>query len=1582
MDSVCFPEDVSERKVSVVGSELVENYTVYIMEVTDGDHRWTVKHRYSDFHDLHEKLTAEQNVDKQLLPPKKMLGKNSRSLVERRQKELEVYLQTLLLQFPSATPTPLACFLHFHLYEINGITAALAEELFHKGEQLLLAGEVFSLRPLQLYSVTQQLRLAKPTCCSGDAKTDLGHILDFTCRLRYLKVPGTSGPVGTSNIQEASLPFDLSVFKSLLQIEISECSSQQIRGLPSLRSSLATLSIHYSTDTMMSILVPEASEFSQWEAEGAEPDCPVTAVIPVWKNLTTLDMSHNHISTIDSSVKLIPQVEFLDLSYNQLSSVENLQYLYNLVHVDLSFNGLRDLEAAHTRLGNIKTLSLAGNQLDRLTGLTKLYSLVNLDLSHNQLAQLEEIRNIGSLPCLEKLSLSGNPMCIIPDYRTKVLAQFWDRAAEVCLDGQVTTEKELDTVEVLKAIQKAKEVKDRMSSSEKKISEETRLSAAVPPHSSSSSCCSSSAVAPPAVSSSPSSSSSSCPAQQAVCPSQEVKSREEAVDSPNILPPVDAELPPTTFNTQNNNLPADQNQVRTKPHDCSRLICMSPSSRPVEIRCSSCSASCCPLLPSHLLSLSSSNKDFITQLSQRLGSALKEEEEEEEERSSDSREVQSHVESTEVGSPSLGSRDGYFEMGLSDSMEEVLVSSSTSLLPAALLEEPGHRVEPCEEKEEEEEEEEEVVEEVQVSRVLWCYCLRVEEIVEQKEACLVLTDRLLGLLYISDDLRWTNQDTAQEQSPAVEEVLSSLQTDVLLPYSQLLLSSQLPDSCLGLGLRDGPTRWYLFSDPPGLRQARTELTALLQLQPAEPQLLRSLLNSWELEESQGARGGYPAHLLLTASSSTHLSSPASRSHPLLADVLSQAEEVSLPSLLFLTHRHLWVLKVDFAALADRERSNTDLHCSSSSSWSRLVRVPLGWVALHPRLRAPQLGDGAATGPCPAPGHHHRMAGVRNAQTADAGSWASCRARAVGPRGPDGWLLPGGSLLVPGSRDHLVLPSLDGRSVSSSSSSSSRPSASSSASRGRARARCGAPLCLGLSSEARRDAGLFDPAGGPRGFSHAVDLLLDGWRLLLVFPLSQDRHSFLVELSQRRASLEGLKTLALPRTSRPCLHQGQHREGQYRSGDQCCCTSTRTSTAHRKPQSCSGCDSSLLQAEENQPPPHLSPGLSPGLKLLAGLGGQQLLAYIHSYITLSEVEEVRQVLWLSVVLYKSPEAELTSCLLLTTNAIYFLLEDAASHSHHSLCGISDSRDPDVCLCCCLTIRLSELLSVNVGLFDQYFRIVGRSADQIVCCLSRDTYGTGVFLQELMAALSLQQQVPPPEPSEQDFYSQFTNTTTGKMQNYELVHSSRVKFIYPSEEEMGDLTFIVAERKTLASVASSSSRSFNILLYLLVFQVQIPSCPSSSGSAPSQSDPAPYRVLQPRTLILTSTDVFLLDEDYVSYPLPDFAKEPPSRERYQLREARRIRDLDRVLLGYQTYPQALTLVFDDLPGPDLLCHLTMDHFTAREDVPPRGGGGGGGAEGEVQWCIFVPGADSRERLISLLARQWEALCSRELPVELTG
>ncbi|KAK6320784.1 hypothetical protein J4Q44_G00077600 [Coregonus suidteri] len=1552
MDTFVFPEDVVEKKVSIVGSELVENYTVYIIEVTVGDHKWTIKHRYSDFHDLHEKLTAEKKIEKHLLPPKKMIGKNSKSLVEKRQKELEVYLQTLLVRFPVAAPNVLSCFLHFHQYEMNGITAALAEELFHKGEQMLVAGEVFTLCPLQLYAITQQLKLAKPTCFNGDAKADLGHILDFTCRLKYLKITGTRGEVGTSNIQEDSLTFDLSVFKSLLQIEISDCNSSKIMGLPSLKPCLVTLSVHHSAASMMDVLVPEACESPQWVAEGATTDCPVTTIIPTWKTLTTLDMSHNHIGCIDNSVKLIPKVEFLDLSSNELSMVENLQHLYNLIHLDLSFNILTVLEGAHTKLGNIKTLNLAGNQLDSLAGLTKLYSLVNLDLSSNKLGQLEEIRYIGALPCLERLSLLNNPMCIIPDYRTKVLAQFWDRASEVCLDSTAPTEKELDTVEVLKAIQKAKEAKDRMTNNnEKKISEDSRLSGG-----GSSSSSSSSSVAAASSSSSSSSSSLLCSAPAPACSSQEVICEEAAFVTPTILTPVDF----IALDTQRcyddvNALPCEkQLQVTShQPDDDSGSVERSRTQQNQNRRNSGCC--CCSVgereesstnlrtsvLPLYLLSCPS----FTSLLSARITRALGEEDR----RPSGLRDLPSQ-EGTDLGSPSPSpspsSGDGYFEMGLGEVEKE-------------REGEEGSLTDKVEVKGENQAPETEVL---RVTKVMWCHCIRVGDVVEQRSVCVVLTDSLLVLFHCPSQPSTapTHQPqsqpqhlgsvTDQTQGLTLQVLVDSLEPDLVLPYDQLdSLLFDIPDTCLSLRVRSSDVRWYLFSDPQGLKETHSLLCSLAKLPSSSPsggpsspqQLLQLLFTSWEFEENQDCvNGGYAAHLVETAmlapqtrqtsqqttSSTNPTSTPMKNStnpqtptptNPLLSDILSHVvpggesgdSSCCVPCVLFLTQRHLCVLKVDFKALARgtaREEPSGN-HNQRLRSCTRLTRIPLASVLPHPRLSA-LYGAGAGSVPaysprCPLPWHH------------------------------------------PYPRD-----------------------------------------------------------------SHVMELLAGQERVTAVFPLPHDRLRFQRQFTLLRSGLRDIKTVAFLQGGNEHSHSDRtiniSTPNKTKSTDRLQVNSPRGVQRPRPSLSLSYPTDILVEklTGDNQVPSHLS--LSPALSLLSGLRGHQLLGFFHTNIAEEEEEELQHILWSSVVFYKSPDVVATSCVMLSTKALYFLLDDSASTlNDQSLLwdwSHSEHQDPELIMSYCFTMKLNDLQSVNVGLFDQYFRVVGPSADHIICCLTRDSYGTHRFLQQLMTVLSLQDKLPSPEPSEQDFYTQFGKKSTGKMQNYELVHSSRVKFIYPSEEEIGDLTFIVAERKGYTGASSC-----NILLYVLVFQVQtqgpggsqglcvLPQTQGPGGSqglnvlpqtqapaagrqtsagglqgdrkslhhlrpqspvsasqprlhpqapaqvpsigphipqqslppqAPDPSTPSP--VLHPKTLILTSTDVFLLDEDYISYPLPDFAKEPPPRDKYQLTDARRIRDLDRVLMGYQTYPQALTLVFDDVPGPDLLCQLTMDHFGEEE------------------------------------------------------
>uniref|UniRef100_A0A4W4EWS2 PX domain-containing protein n=1 Tax=Electrophorus electricus TaxID=8005 RepID=A0A4W4EWS2_ELEEL len=1373
MDFVASPEQNIDKNVCIVGSELVENYTVYIIEMKVGDHRWTTKHRYSDFYDLHEKLTSQKKIDKHLLPPKKIIGKNSKSLVEKRQKELEVYLQTLLSRFPVTAPKVLSIFLHFHLYEINGITATLAEDLFHRGEQLLVAGEVFVLRPLQLYAITQQLKIAKPTCANGDAKTDLGHILDFACRLKYLKVPGTKGFVGTSNIEEQTLPFDLSVFKSLLQIEISDCISGQLKGLPLLKPSLATLSIHHSAASMKEILVPEAAEFAQWEPEGVDIDRSVTAIIPTWQMLTTLDMSCNSICYIDESVKLIPEVEFLDLSHNELSLVENLQHLYNLVHLDLSYNKLTVLEGVHTKLGNIKTLNLAGNQLETLCGLSKLYSLVNLDLSSNRLAQLDEIKHIGTLPCLEKLSLASNPVCIIPDYRTRVLAQFWDRAGEVSLDGTVTTEKELDTVEVLKAIQKAKEAKDRMANNEKKQAEGG-------PKSSSSSC---SLAAPP---------SSSPPLSCSVSSSQgnHVCIRLLGGGTCSFVRITKGFFFPKSCNSVVIFLFFSWFYCKEDQESCTNSLFT-------------------PVLPFCYVSYTTTNLDFITQLSALICQADRD------------RKTSRQTRTTCLGMNDQGSPDSggsYFEMGL-DTSNEIMGCLSASTVQDKELEdtERGN---------------------VHINMIMWSHCITLGPDIglSQKLSCLVATDCFLVVFHTC----------SKELPSSIQELMDSLEIGLMVPYSDIeSFQFDIPDTCVSLKVRFCEAQWYFFSDGQNLKELHRHVDLLVEKTnsehmtgPSNIQLfIQQFLNSWEVEEHCGVKSGYLAHVLnhatLFTSRQDITKKPRQCSIP--PDVLSSLHEnqTFIPLILFLTPRHLCVLKVDFVALG----SNAITEGNHLRSWSRLNRIPLASILLNPK---------------------HGCTGQSNAIT-----------------------------------HHFC-------------------------------------------------------------DDHVLELMAGHEYLVVVFALPNDKFLFLRQFSQFRATLRDIKTIAVWQTSKCHL---KVKSMQYHLLDK---TPLSSFCKPHLALSLLYPGETLLQqlSEQNQCPSHLF--LSASLHYLSSLRGEELIHFFHDNIAEVENEELKHILWTSVLFYKSPDVELTACVMLSTKTVYFILNDVASTLKH--------KATDFLISFCFAMKLNELQTVNVGLFDQYFRVVGPSAEHIISCLTRDSYSTHHFLQHLMTVLSLLEKVPSPEPSDQDFYTQFGKKSTGKMENYELVHSSKVKFVYPSEEEIGDLTFIVAERKG----PQGSSHSFNILFYVLVFQVQ---SPSIGHSAEKQ------HLLYAKTLVLTSTDIFLLDEDYISYPLPEFAKEPPQRDKYRLTDARRIRDLDRVLMGYQTYPQALTLVFDDVPGPDLLCHLTMDHFADKLERGERTQTNGG-AESEVQWCIFVPSADSRERLISLLARQWEALCSRELPVELTG
>ncbi|XP_036990567.2 nischarin isoform X1 [Artibeus jamaicensis] len=1488
------PEREAEpaKEARVVGSELVDTYTVYIIQVTDGNHEWTVKHRYSDFHDLHEKLVAEKKIDKNLLPPKKIIGKNSRSLVEKREKDLEVYLQTLLATFPGVAPRVLAHFLHFQFYEINGITAALAEELFEKGEQLLGAGEVFAIRPLQLYAVTEQLQQGKPTCASGDAKTDLGHILDFTCRLKYLKVSGTEGPFGTSNIQEQLLPFDLSIFKSLHQVEISHCDAKHIRGLVASKPTLATMSVRFSATSMEEVLVPEASEFDEWEPEGRALEGPVTAIIPTWQALTTLDLSHNSISKIDESVKLIPKLEFLDLSHNGVLAVDNLQHLYNLVHLDLSYNKLSSLEGVHTKLGNVKTLNLAGNLLESLSGLHKLYSLVNLDLSDNRIEQMEEVRSIGSLPCLEHVALLNNPLSIIPDYRTKVLAQFGERASEVCLDNTVTTEKELDTVEVLKAIQKAKEVKSKLGHPEKKVGEDCRLSAApcVRPSSSPPTMAPASASLPQPILS-----------NQGIMFVQE-EALASSLSSTDSLTPEDRSIARGCSDSLES-IPAGQAPSEdfrdipgavggTGPEHTEPEVQVVPGSGQIIF------------LPFTCIGYTATNQDFIQRLSTLIRQAIE-------------RQLPAWIEAANQR------EEGQGEQGEDDDNEEEDVAENRyfEMGPPDLEEEnEGGRGEEEEEEEEEEEGEEErlalewalgadedfLLEHIRILKVLWCFLIHVQGSIRQFAACLVLTDFGIAVFEIPH----------QESRGSSQHILSSLRFVFCFPHGDLTeFGFLMPELCLVLKVRHSENTLFIISDAANLHEFHADLRSCFAPQhmamlcspvlygshTSLQEFLRQLLTFYKVaggcqERSQGC---FPVYLVYsdkrmvqTAAgdysgniewASCTLCSAVRRSCCAPSEAVKSA---AIPYWLLLTPQHLNVIKADFNPMPNRGTHN----CRNRNSF-KLSRVPLSTVLLDPTRSCTQPRGAFADGHVlellvgyrfvtaifvlPHEKFHFlRIYNQLRASLQDLKTVVIAKTPATGGQSSEGMV--SSDQRPPDTRAEAVAPAPGPEEVP-----------------------VPAPVEVPALAQAEASGSEETPAETPA--------------------------PALVEAS---APAE-----ALAQAEAPAQYPSEH----------------------------------LIQAtsEENQIPSHLP--ACPSLRHIASLRGSAIIEFFHSSVAEVENEELRHLMWSSVVFYQTPGLEVTACVLLSTKAVYFVLHDGLRrYFSEPLQDFWHQKNTDYDnspfhISQCFVLKLSDLQTVNVGLFDQYFRLTGSSPMQVVTCLTRDSYLTHCFLQHLMAVLSSLERTPSPEPVDKDFYSEFGNKTTGKMENYELIHSSRVKFTYPSEEEIGDLTFTVAQKMADPEKAPALS----ILLYVQAFQVGTPPPGRCRG------------MLRPKTLLLTSTEIFLLDEDFIHYPLPEFAKEPPQKDRYRLDDGRRVRDLDRVLMGYQTYPQALTLVFDDVQGHDLMGSVTLDHFG---EVP--GGLARAGQGHEVQWQVFVPSAESREKLISLLARQWEALCGRELPVELTG
>ena len=135
-----------------------------------------------------------------------------------------------------------------------------------------------------------------------------------------------------------------------------------------------------------------------------------------FKNVQDLTISQEGITFIDSgnmTLKSFINLKSLDLSFNEIAKIDNLEVLKELRDLNLSFNKIETIDNLG-KFPNLRTVNLNHNKIKRLENLKNCRKLETLSIVGNQ---IEEFNVYGGLtePLLElkELLLGKNKIQII-----------------------------------------------------------------------------------------------------------------------------------------------------------------------------------------------------------------------------------------------------------------------------------------------------------------------------------------------------------------------------------------------------------------------------------------------------------------------------------------------------------------------------------------------------------------------------------------------------------------------------------------------------------------------------------------------------------------------------------------------------------------------------------------------------------------------------------------------------------------------------------------------------------------------------------------------------------------------------------------------------------------------------------------------------------------------------------------------------------------------------------------------------------------------------------------------------------------
>ena len=149
-----------------------------------------------------------------------------------------------------------------------------------------------------------------------------------------------------------------------------------------------------------------------------------------FSRLLSLDVSHNSVDSLP--VTSLPRTLLhLNAAYNRLESVDGIGALTQLAELNLSYNLLTSCAPLEALL-QLQLLFVGGNRIASLNGLASLARLELIDLRFNYVEKAADLRLLALNAALYTLTLQGNPVSKLPNYRALVASTL---PALISLDG-------------------------------------------------------------------------------------------------------------------------------------------------------------------------------------------------------------------------------------------------------------------------------------------------------------------------------------------------------------------------------------------------------------------------------------------------------------------------------------------------------------------------------------------------------------------------------------------------------------------------------------------------------------------------------------------------------------------------------------------------------------------------------------------------------------------------------------------------------------------------------------------------------------------------------------------------------------------------------------------------------------------------------------------------------------------------------------------------------------------------------------------------------------------------------------------